>query len=183
MHPTALSFVQRALTAEHIAGKDILEVGSYDVNGSVRPYVEALKPRRYLGVDASPGPRVDRVVDCERLTDEVAGLWDVVVSTEMLEHVRDWRTCMQQLAAVVKLGGFLVITTRSPGFPYHPFPEDHWRYTHAQMQAILDVLGLETITLEDDPEPGVFVLATKTEETPDDVWARLRELSVDPVIM
>lgn len=177
-----MSFCQRVLTAEVIAGNDVLEVGSYDVNGSVRPHIESLQPRRYLGVDASPGPSVDRVVDCERLTDEIAGQWDVVVSTEMLEHVRDWRRCMQQLAAMVKIGGFLVITTRSPGFPYHPFPEDHHRYTHVQMQAIVDALGLQTVAIEDDPEPGVFVLATKTEET-DDVGDRLQECSVDPVIV
>jgi hypothetical protein len=156
-----MDWVCRTLNSDHVAGGDVLEVGSFDVNGSVRPYIESLGPRRYLGVDASPGPRVDRVVDCEQLTTEIKGLWDVVISTEMLEHVRDWRTCVVQLAAMVKPGGLLLITTRSPGFPYHPFPEDHWRYTNDQMRAILDALGLEILTLEDDPDPGVFALARK----------------------
>lgn len=159
-----MEFVQRVLTAERVRGVDVLEVGSYDVNGSVRPYLEFLRPRRYLGVDAEPGPSVDRVVDCEKLSVEIAGKWDVVVSTEMLEHVRDWQTCMEQLVEMVKPGGLLVITTRSPGFGWHPFPEDHWRFTVDEMDDILTAIQLEVLTVEDDlgiGSPGVFALARR----------------------
>lgn len=169
MHPSVLDFVERTLTAEQVKGADVLEVGSYDVNGSVRPYLESLRPRRYLGVDASPGPSVDRIVDCERLTDEVAGQWDVVVSTEMLEHVRDWKTCMSQLWKATKPGGLLLVTTRSPGFPYHPFPEDYWRYTVQDMRVIFDALGLEVIAIEEDHpvnSPGVFAIGRKSSAQP-----------------
>jgi SAM-dependent methyltransferase len=184
MHPTAMDFVTRTLTAEHVTGKLVLEVGSYDVNGSVRPHVESLGPARYLGVDASTGPRVDMVVDCEHLATEVGyAAWDLVITTEMLEHVRDWRACMFQLASVVKPGGFLLITTRSPGFPYHPFPEDHWRYTNDQMRAILTALGLEILTLDDDPDPGVFALAQRTDISGlVGAGFRLQDLTVEDVI-
>jgi hypothetical protein len=162
VHESVLNFVELVLTAEDVAGKRVLEVGSYDVNGSVRPYIESLEPSQYLGVDASAGPRVDQVVDCMRLCDEVGYGWDLVVSTEMLEHVRDWRGCMWQLASAVKPNGMLLVTTRSPGFKYHPYPEDHWRYTRVAMKEILDALHLEREALEDDPQaPGVFVLARK----------------------
>ena len=163
MHPSVLAWVEGTLTAEHVAGKSVLECGSCDVNGSVRPYVESLGPTKYLGVDASSGPRVDLVVDCETLCDEVgAAAWDVVISTEMLEHVRDWRTCVTQMADALTEDGLLLVTTRSPGFPYHPFPEDHWRFTVAVMAQIIDAVGLVTLALEPDPEaPGVFVLARR----------------------
>lgn len=162
MHPSVQDFVKRTLSADQITGKQVLEVGSYDVNGSVRPYVESLNPARYLGVDATAGPRVDQVVDCEHLCTTVGRAWDLVICTEMLEHVRDWRTCMHQLASAPVVQGWLLITTRSPGFPYHPFPEDHWRYTIPVMAEILDALDLQTVALEDDPQgPGVFVLARK----------------------
>lgn len=165
MHPSVLDFVAKVLTRERVYNAGVLEVGSYDVNGSVRPYLESLRPKRYLGVDAASGPSVDRVVDCEELAAEVGrGAWQIVVSTEMLEHVRDWKTCIEQLAEVTAPGGLLLITTRSPGFPYHPFPEDHWRFTVDDMKQILSALGLETVTVEDDPGigcPGVFALARK----------------------
>jgi len=187
MHPTVIDFVERTLTAEHITGKSVLEVGSADVNGSVRPYIESLHPKMYHGVDMAPGPRVDQVVDCELLSVTVGyGAWDVVISTEMLEHVRDWRACLLQLSYVTKLGGLLLITTRSPGFPYHPFPEDHWRYTNEQMRAILDALHFETITVEDDDpkaSPGVFALARRPldEPLPHRPWARLRDIEIETV--
>lgn len=162
MHPTAMDFVCRTLSAEHVAGKRVLEVGSYDVNGTVRPHVESLGPAEYLGVDAADGPCVDMVADCANLANAVGyAAWDVVITTEMLEHVEDWRACMYQLVAALKPGGVLLITTRSPGFPYHPFPEDYWRYTRAQMRSILNALGLHVLVIEDDPEPGVFALALR----------------------
>jgi hypothetical protein len=184
MHPTVLDWVGRTLTAEHIAGKKVLEVGSYDVNGSVRPYIESLGPAMYHGVDAAPGPRVDQVVDCEQLSAQVGySSWDVVITTEMLEHVRDWRACMLQLMYALKPGALLVITTRSPGFPYHPFPEDHWRYTNAQMRAILEAMGMDDITVVDDPEPGVFATGRRGGyQSPHIAWAALRKLDVDAVV-
>lgn len=163
MHPSVLAWVETTLTAADVAGKSILEVGSFDVNGSVRPYLESLGPSRYLGVDAGLGPRVDQVVDCEQLVQTVGSDWDIVISTEMLEHVRDWRTCLIQLVGAVAPGGVLIITTRSPGFPYHPFPEDHWRYTRDFMHEVMETLDLYSTVLDDtDPySPGVFVAADK----------------------
>jgi SAM-dependent methyltransferase len=157
VHPSVQDWVQQTLTAGQVAGKTVLEVGSYDVNGSVRPYVESLQPRRYLGVDVAEGPSVDQVVD----------YWDVVICTEMLEHVADWRPCVMQLARATAPGGLLLITTRSPGFPYHPFPDDHWRFTIDNMIEIMDALNLVGVDVQDDPDcPGVFVLARKPA-----VWA------------
>jgi hypothetical protein len=164
MHPSVQEFVQAVLGSDEVKGARVLEVGSYDVNGSVRPYLESLHPAEYVGVDASPGPSVDRVVDCEQLCAAMGfSAWDVVVSAEMLEHVRNWGSCIDQLVMSVKQDGLLLITTRSPGFPYHPFPEDHWRFTQYDMQTIADHCGLEVLTLQDDPQcEGVFLLARRS---------------------
>jgi len=150
------------LNADNVADKTILEVGSGYVNGSVRPYIEGLGPSTYVGVDASDGPGVDVVAECEHLSDQVGGQWDIVITTEMLEHVRDWRSCVTELASVVAPGGLLVVTTRSPGFDWHGYPEDHWRYEPVDMREISTALGLTITVLEDDPEaPGVFMVARK----------------------
>lgn len=165
MHESVKRWVRETIDREHVEGLRVLEVGSYDVNGSVRPHIESLEPAQYLGVDMRDGPGVDRIVDCEQLCDHVgAGAWDFVVSTEMLEHVRDWRTCIFQLFNAVAPGGQVLITTRGPGFPFHDFPEDHWRYTLPVMHQILDALGFTADEMLDDPlptHPGVFVLATR----------------------
>lgn len=145
----------------------MLEVGSYDVNGSVRPIVEALFPARYLGVDVQAGQGVDQVVSCESLCESVdVAAWDVVISCEMLEHAWDWRTCVVQMFSALAPGGWLLLTTRSPGFPYHPFPDDHWRFTNEQMCAVCNALLLDSVTVEDDPELGVFVFAQRPRTAP-----------------
>lgn len=163
MHPAVMDFVERVLAVKDVADKTVLEVGAFDVNGSVRPYVQSLRPKTYVATDMRAGPGVDMIVDCERLPLEMGyDAWDVVVCAEMLEHARDWRLCMRQMAAAVAPGGLLLLTTRSPGFPYHPFPEDHWRFTQEDMGRIVEALKMDAVTIDDDPQaPGVFVLARK----------------------
>lgn len=165
MNAAILEWVQRNVTPEEIHNRWVLEVGSGDINGSVRPWFEHNQCEGYLGVDANPGPGVDQVVDCEELTSAFdVGAADIVLSCEMLEHVRDWSACLAQLLLAVRPGGLLVLTTRSPGFPYHPYPEDHWRFTVAGTRWMLLVAGFLDPLVESDPsEPGIFVKARKPE--------------------
>lgn len=162
MHESVLSWVISALGAEDVAGKRVLEVGSYNVNGSVREYLESLQPREYLGVDVTEGPGVDRVVNAESLTESIQPGFDIVISTEMLEHVENWAVCLAQLAEMTKAGGLLVLTTRSPGFPYHPYPIDTWRYSVRGMTRLLTDMGLLDVRVIPDPQvPGVFAMARR----------------------
>jgi SAM-dependent methyltransferase len=168
---SCIAFGERALSAALVNGSDVLEVGSLDVNGSLRPWVESLRPARYIGVDLVEGPGVDQVVDVGRLVHHFGcESFDIVVTTEMLEHVRDWRTAVRNLKGVLRPGGHLLLTTRSPGFPYHAWPYDFWRYEPADIRQIFD--DLELLAVEPDPQdPGVFVLARRpqafVERTPE----------------
>jgi SAM-dependent methyltransferase len=117
-----------------------------------------------MGVDLEHGPHVDEICDGgalrERFGDES---FDVVVTTEMLEHARDWRGVVSNLKHVVKSGGTLLITTRSHGFPYHAWPGDYWRYERSDMREIFADFTVDV--LESDPEaPGVFLKATRPSE-------------------
>jgi hypothetical protein len=68
-------------------GRSVLEVGSLDVNGSLRPLLEEVCPRTYVGIDIITGPGVDQVCSAEQLIERFgAELFEAVVSTEMLEH-------------------------------------------------------------------------------------------------
>lgn len=161
MHPSVIEFIKGSLTSEDVKGKQVIEVGSLDVNGSPRPTVMALGPREYWGIDCWLGPSVDVVCNADDLVRTFGeASFDVVLSTEMLEHLEDWRIVVNQLKRTVRSGGLLVITTRSPGFPYHPYPIDKWRYTKEDFREIFD--DFEILKLVDDPQaPGVFLKAKK----------------------
>lgn len=160
-HRSVHEFFRNRIAPAEIEGRRVLEVGSRDVNGSVRPFLTSLGARDYLGVDLVEGPGVDRVLNVDLLDSGLEGeRFDVVVTTEMLEHVRDWRGAVSNLKRVVAPGGLLVITTRSFGFPYHDFPGDYWRYEVDDMRAIFS--DLDILSLVPDPQcPGVFLKGRK----------------------
>jgi hypothetical protein len=166
VHPSVYAFATTALGPAEIGGARVLEAGAYNYNGSVRGYFEALNPASYCGTDAQPGPGVDVTCPAERLPELLGHGWDIVVSTEMLEHALDWRGAVRGMTVALAPGGFLLLTTRSNGFPYHPHPEDHWRFSLDQMDGVAEACGLKVAHLErDDPvTPGVFLLAVKPDD-------------------
>jgi SAM-dependent methyltransferase len=157
-----VAFVRDNLHESEVRGKSVLEVGSRNVSGlSVRPRILALGPGSYVGVDIEPGPEVDEICDAGSLGDHFGeDSFDVVIATELLEHVRDWRRVISNLKYVVRPQGKLVVTTRSYGFPYHGWPHDFWRYEPQDMKAIFR--DFEIDALEPDlHKPGVFLKAAK----------------------
>lgn len=164
MNASCYEFVNRTILGKEVKGKAVLEVGARNVNGSVKPIVQGFKPRLYTGVDIEAGDDVDQIVDAVDLIKTFGEeSFDVVISTEALEHIQAWRETIHNLKAVLKPGGVLFITTRSKGFPYHGWPSDFWRYEVADMQVIFD--DFEILALESDPsEPGVFLKARKPDD-------------------
>jgi cyclopropane fatty-acyl-phospholipid synthase-like methyltransferase len=145
--------------------KKILEVGSRYVNGSIRPLIENFSsPAKYIGVDISPGKMVDEILPAEKVLEHFgAESFDVIISTELLEHVMDWRVVINGLKATLKRGGCLYLTTRSLGLGYHGYPFDFWRFEIKDMEQIFS--DFEIMTLQKDSEcPGVFIKAKKPDK-------------------
>lgn len=173
-HKACMDFFTDECGDHDFKGKKIIEVGSYDVNGSLRNWVRRSTPRSYLGVDISSGPGVDQVCPVGKLTTTFGkASFDVAISTEMLEHVEDWREAITNLKDIIHEGGLLILTTRSPGFAYHGYPHDFWRYDIEDFKTIFS--DMEILSLKQDPEaPGVFIKARKTSSPP----ARLDKIAL-----
>jgi SAM-dependent methyltransferase len=161
---SGLQFASTILDGPLVRGKDVLEVGARDVNGSIRGHVAALGPRRYVGVDIEAGPGVDEVLPAQRLVERFGeGAFDVVTSMEMMEHVRPWREVLGNIKRVLRPGGTLIITTRSYGFGYHGYPYDFWRYELSDMRLIFADFQIRAL-VSDPVTPGVFLAAQKTSD-------------------
>lgn len=173
MHDSVLRFV-RTSTRDLGPGIDVLDVGSFDVNGSARVVFDGLE-HTYLGVDMVEGPGVDIVCDAHELDTVLDGRqFDVVLCLEMLEHdSAPWATAAQ-LARACRPGGSIIITARGNGFPLHNEP-DCFRFMEAGLRAVLEAGGLQVLRIQPDPQvSGWFANCTVGADLPTVKPARKR---------
>lgn len=161
-HASCIIYTLTNLSFDEVEEKSILEIGSLDVNGNIKGVIEKWNPAEYIGVDIEEGPNVDRLCHAEELLSTFgSNRFDLVIANELLEHVVDWKTAISNMKGVCKSNGFIIITTRSFGFPFHPYPHDCWRYEVDDMRCIFS--DFDIVSLQADPEAlGVFIKAKKT---------------------
>jgi SAM-dependent methyltransferase len=137
------------LLHEPVAGKRVLEVGSQDVNGSIRPFVKALGPGEYIGADIVAGMGVDVLCNSSELINRFGKeSFDLVISTSLIEHVWDWKGAVHNIKGVCKPGGLILLTTCAFGFQYHGHPYDFWRYELEDLKEIFSdcqLIALEPV--------------------------------------
>ncbi len=158
-----IEIIRGALSESEVKGRRVLEVGSRDINGSVRSHIEAWQPAAYVGLDLYPGSGVDVVCDAADIDRRFGEYtFDIVVSTELLEHVRDWKRIVHNFKHVLKPNGILLVTTRSFMVDFHAHPFDFWRYERDDFASIFSDLIIERLEL-DTTDPGLFLKARKPE--------------------
>lgn len=148
MHPEIDHFVieVKKKFPEYFQDKAVLEVGSQNINGSVRPY---FKNCFYVGIDLGEAPGVDLVVSIINYNTPLA--FDVVISSEMLEHCAEWAEALQQMFDNIKHGGMFILTCAGPTRQEHgtsrtspgdsKFTLDHYR--NISMEDFTSILPLE----------------------------------------
>jgi SAM-dependent methyltransferase len=82
-----------------------------------------------------------------------SGTFDIVVSGQVIEHVRKPWIWLRELARVCKPGG-LVLTVNPVSWPYHEAPIDCWRIYPEGMRALCEDAGLTVdLSLFESLEP------------------------------
>lgn len=116
-HVDQLQFfrIARSHFPEFFTGTRVLEVGSLDINGSVRSF---FSPEDYVGIDVGEGPGVDLVVPGQQYA-APDGSFDVVVSAECMEHNPAWEATTRNMVRLLRPGGLLLLTCAAPGRPEH----------------------------------------------------------------
>ncbi|HEX4138882.1 MAG TPA: class I SAM-dependent methyltransferase [Candidatus Methylacidiphilales bacterium] len=100
----------------------------YGCGGS--PYREILPDLRpYIRADIPPGEGLDLTLDADGLLpDEPAAGYDLVLSTQVLEHVPDPARYLAEAYRLLRPGGALILTTHGL-IPEHGCPYDFYRWT------------------------------------------------------
>lgn len=126
MHDTAFEHARLFFELYWQPGfSDVLELGSLDVNGSLRD----CSPREahYVGVDAEAGRGVDHVVSPGNPLPFSDGSFDVAVTSSTFEHdICFWESFVECLR-VLRPGGFLYVNAPS-NHGFHRYPLDCWRF-------------------------------------------------------
>jgi SAM-dependent methyltransferase len=160
-----VEFVETSLARADIEGKDVLDAGPFDLSESTQEVIEGLKPNSYRRLNDSEGHGLDPARTTGRLIDEFGtGAYDVVLLTQTVEHMGDWRSAIHNVKHVVKGGGVIVMTARSPGFPVHASLPDFWRFTAEDMRVIFSDCALELAASDTGRHPGVFVKVRAPQE-------------------
>lgn len=147
-----LAYIIRELPAR-------LEALSHDLNcppdGRVLDYGCADIPYRrffpasveYLAADIPGNPDATVIIAPDGTVPVADCSVDVVVSTQVLEHVRDPPLYLAECHRVLRPGGRLLLSTHGL-MVYHPDPVDLWRWTGAGLREVVARQGLMVVRFE-----------------------------------
>lgn len=168
MTPEIHDYVERYIKSYELKLPRVLEVGSQDVNGSVKDLFKIhANTTEYVGIDMQEGKGVDLVttpIELLKLSPQRAESFDAVVCLEVLEHdARFWET-MTAITSLIKQGGYLFLSVPTYGFAYHGYPKDYYRFSHDSFkEVLLDGYTIFDVTRVKDTigQPGLIALARK----------------------
>jgi SAM-dependent methyltransferase len=103
----------------------ILEIGSQLGGFNIR----SLSPNnaQYIGVDITPAPGVDVVMDDEYILPFKENTFDFVISSSCFEHIELFWLTFLEILKVLKPGGIFYMNAPSNG-DFHRYPVDCWRF-------------------------------------------------------
>lgn len=113
---------------------------------------------RYVGIDRGIGDSgwdyagLDAVADLAWMPVR-SGSADLVLNTQVLEHVPDPRRAIEEMSRMLRPGGRLFLTAPQ-GWPEHQQPHDFFRFTRFSLESLLRDAGFSRWEIE--PMGGYF---------------------------
>lgn len=147
-----------------------------DIGCGNKPYADFFPEWRHVGINPSAKDAAPDVIGDAMRLPLVSGFADVVLCTQVLEHVpRPWEL-MSECFRVMKPGGYLVLS--APFYwPLHEEPYDFFRYTKYGLKALAEGAGLEVVSLKADGGDGARLMISMLHYLP----RRLAQLARVPL--
>lgn len=113
-----------------------------DIGGGESPYKKMFKCSKFIIFDIENRTGEDNVIlgdinEGINLPDNFA---DLVLMTEVLEHLKDPELALKEVYRILKKGGKLILTTPHV-WPFHEEPNDFFRYTPYSLEFLLKNVG------------------------------------------
>lgn len=125
-----------------------------DFGCGVKPYLPFFKNVRYLGLDGHLKSSAD-ILSYELLPIR-SNSCDYVLSFQVLEHVSDPKTLIDEFNRILKPKGTLLISVPFL-YEYHACPHDYWRFTHEGLFKLLE--NYSDIEIREDTSTAQTLLA------------------------
>ena len=125
--------------AQPFDGASVLDFGCAD-----SPYRDLFDGAEYLAADLAGNPHATMTLRDDGTVPVPDDSVDLVLSTQVLEHVADPELYLRECSRVLRPGGHLVLTTH--GIMYlHRDPTDYWRWTCDGLARVVERAGLEVV--------------------------------------
>jgi SAM-dependent methyltransferase len=110
-----------------------------DVGCGAKPY-RRFFAGPYVGVDRGGEHGAPDVLAAAEELPLRSGAVDVVLSTQILEHVEDPARSLAEFHRVIRPGGTLLLSTHGVWI-HHPDPHDYWRWTEEGLRRLVESQG------------------------------------------
>jgi SAM-dependent methyltransferase len=133
-----------------LAVEDLVRLASLRDGARVLDYGSATSPYRaifgtgieFVAADLPGNPASDVHLNADGTLPVPDGSFDLVLSTQVLEHVLDPAIYLSECFRVLRPGGHLVLTTHGIMY-FHADPSDYWRWTHEGLIKVVVDAGFD----------------------------------------
>ena len=100
--------------------------------------------KSYVGADIASSQMVDRILKDDGMTQEPSENYDTVLSTQVLEHIKEPELYLRECHRLLRPNGELILTTHGL-FEEHGCPYDFQRWTCRGLEVLVEHSGFEVI--------------------------------------
>lgn len=148
-----------------------------DVGGRGKPYAEYFRDRImwHFVIDIEPGVSVDLVGDARYLPVADCSV-EVVLCTQVMEHIPEPIPVLNEIFRVLRPGGTLILSVPAI-YPQHGSPGDYWRYMPQGLAWLLRDFQKVDIRGESGTLSSLFLVLNMYVYTFTGPWPRMRRLA------